>query len=88
MGTAWEEYEEGFRAGWVESCEAVHDAIVAEYDEKYADAIVGCADPPPSGYGGAPLEVPDDPRAAGHVDGVAEACYVPPEVSRPLEPDC
>jgi len=88
IGTAWEQYEEGFTAGWVEGCEAVHDAVAAEYDEEYANEVVGCADPPPSGYGGAPLEVPDDPRAAGHVDGVAEACYVPPEVSGPVEPDC
>ena len=90
VGTAWEEYEEGFRAGWVESCDAVHEAIVAVYaDEDFANAVLGCSNPPESSFSAEPpLEVPDDPRAAGHADGVAEACYVPPEVSRPVEPDC
>ena len=90
MGPAWEEYEEGFRAGWIESCDAVHEAIVAVYeDEDFANAVLGCSDPPSSSFSAEPpLEVPDDPRAAGHADGVAEACYVPPEVSRPVEPDC
>ena len=89
VGREWEEYEKGFVAGWVEGCKAVHEAVAAEYDEDYADAVlVACNGVPPSGYGGAPIQVPAEPRAAGHVDGVAEACYVPPEVTRPVEPDC
>ena len=89
VGREWEEYEKGFVAGWVEGCKAVHKAVAAEYDEDYADSVlVECSGAPPSGYGGAPIQVPAQPRAAGHVDGVAEACFVPPEVTRPVELDC
>jgi hypothetical protein len=89
VGREWEEYEQGFVAGWVEGCKAVHEAVAAEFDEDYADTVlVECSGAPPSGYGGAPIQVPAEPRAAGHADGVAEACYVPPEVTRPVEPEC
>ena len=89
IGPEWEEYEEGFKVGWVEGCNAVYESVAAAYDEDFADEVVmDCEGAPPSGYGGAPIQVPADPHAAGHVDGVAEACYVPPEVTRPVEPDC
>lgn len=73
-GTWWEAYEQGFRTGWAEGCEAASDRT---RDEQPALSSTGLCGHPPTGADESvpiPEAPPDDPEGTGHSHGLRAGC--------------
>ncbi len=73
-GPTWEAYEQGFRTGWTEGCEAASDRIKEEQPALSTANLCGHAPSSPDESVQTPAAPPDDPEGEGHSDGLIAGC--------------